>query len=231
VPIVGVDGWVDLVGREKRYKGMRFQEIIDEKSGAILGSTCFLKVEGLEWPVEVTEWMSECYRPTEPWKQMPRRMIRHKSLIQAARYAFGYSGIYDEDEARDIVEGKVPPIQEPMSLQEASDIIHNVADAQEAKEAVEAPPLDPEPVPQTANPPSKVSLEAPPAPPEPQKGADDASPMLVKQVMDLLKKHGLAYNMDVILSAMEARLLLSKRSKAEIQKVLENIDKAAKGLL
>ena len=40
-------------------------------------------------------------RATEPWK-MASRMLRHKSLIQAARVAFGFSGIHDEDEARDI---------------------------------------------------------------------------------------------------------------------------------
>jgi hypothetical protein len=57
---------------------------------------------------------------------MERRMLRHKSYIQAARYAFGLSGIYDEDEGRDIIrnqtqvkaliempeaiEGNVPPV-------------------------------------------------------------------------------------------------------------------------
>ena len=33
---------------------------------------------------------------------MPTRMLRHKALKEAARYAFGFAGIVDEDEARDI---------------------------------------------------------------------------------------------------------------------------------
>ena len=38
----------------------------------------------------------------EPWKQWPRRMLRHKATIQAGRYAFGISGIVDPDEAERI---------------------------------------------------------------------------------------------------------------------------------
>jgi hypothetical protein len=32
---------------------------------------------------------------------MENRMLRHKALMQCARYAFGFSGITDEDEAAD----------------------------------------------------------------------------------------------------------------------------------
>ena len=35
---------------------------------------------------------------------MPRRMLRHKAFMQAGRYAFGISGIMDQDEANDIKE-------------------------------------------------------------------------------------------------------------------------------
>jgi hypothetical protein len=37
------------------------------------------------------------------------RMLRHKALIQAARLAFGFSGIYDQDEAERIVSARVGP--------------------------------------------------------------------------------------------------------------------------
>jgi hypothetical protein len=45
----------------------------------------------------VTEFLAECKRGTEPWKNMPRRMLRHKALIQCARVAFGFA-LYDDDE-------------------------------------------------------------------------------------------------------------------------------------
>ena len=50
--------------------------------------------------ISVTEHLSECKRNTEPWK-MEHRMLRHKALMQCARYAFGFSGVTDEDEAAD----------------------------------------------------------------------------------------------------------------------------------
>ena len=39
-----------------------------------------------------------------PWKTHPKRMLRHKAMIQCARLAFGFTGIYDQDEADRIVE-------------------------------------------------------------------------------------------------------------------------------
>src|SRR5205085_8745151 len=50
-------------------------------------------------PMVLTEYLEECQRDTEPWKKWPRRMLRHKALIQCARYAFGFAGIVDPDEA------------------------------------------------------------------------------------------------------------------------------------
>ncbi len=55
-----------------------------------------------EWVIGEPEWFSECVRSTTPWSQMPRRMLAHKSFMQAARKAFGIGGIYDSDEANDI---------------------------------------------------------------------------------------------------------------------------------
>src|SRR3546814_18172510 len=51
--------------------------------------------------------MSECKRGTQPWQSHPRRMLRHKATIQCARLAFGFGGIYDQDEAERIVESRV----------------------------------------------------------------------------------------------------------------------------
>lgn len=52
--------------------------------------------------------MAECQRNTQPWKSHPKRMLRHKAMIQCARLAFGFTGIYDQDEAERIVETKDP---------------------------------------------------------------------------------------------------------------------------
>lgn len=111
-PVVGVDGWASLMNRRPDFDGIEFDAHDDE--GKPHSVTARIYIKGRAHPIEVTEYHSECARNTEPWKQMPRRMLRHKALIQCARVAFGFSGIHDEDEARDIID--VTPVQAPPKL-------------------------------------------------------------------------------------------------------------------
>ena len=96
VPVVGVDGWSRIINTHEMFDGMDF-ETNDE------GCTCTIYRKDRAHPIRITEYMSECKRDVGPWKSHPRRMIRHKAMIQCARLAFGYVGIYDQDEAERIV--------------------------------------------------------------------------------------------------------------------------------
>lgn len=100
VPIVSIDGWVSLVNSHKACDGFEFEMDHDE-DGKLVSCTCRMYRKDRSKPVSVTEYLSECARGTEPWK-MQHRMLRHKAMIQAARYAYGFSGIYDEDEGEKI---------------------------------------------------------------------------------------------------------------------------------
>lgn len=102
VPIVSIDGWVNLVNSHGACDGFEFEMAHDDQ-GALVSCTCRMYRKDRKHPVTVTEYLVECIRATEPWK-MQHRMLRHKSMIQAARYAFGFSGVYDEDEGRTIAE-------------------------------------------------------------------------------------------------------------------------------
>lgn len=103
VPIVGVDGWARIINDHPMFDGMDFAQ--DEES-----CTCRIYRKDRSHPVQVTEYLSECKKSgSQPWSSHPRRMLRHKALIQCARLAFSYSGIYDEDEAERIVEKDVTP--------------------------------------------------------------------------------------------------------------------------
>jgi RecT family. len=101
-PIVSVDGWIKMVNRHPDLDGIDF-EFQDDQEGKPFSVTCILHLKHRTHPVRVTEYFDECVRNTDPWNKMPRRMLRHKALCQAARIAFGFSGIHDEDEAIDIV--------------------------------------------------------------------------------------------------------------------------------
>jgi len=110
VPIVGIDGWTKIVNTRGDFDGLEFDDVADEQGGPV-AVTCRMFVKGRSHPVAVTERFSECKRNSIPWQTMPWRMLRHKAYMQAARYAFGLAGIYDEDEARDIVRNsKAEPI-------------------------------------------------------------------------------------------------------------------------
>lgn len=96
-PIVGVDGWANLINSHPACDGFEFTDTFSDK-GELVSITCRIFRKDRAHPVEATEYMAECKRNTDTWKQWPRRMLRHKALIQAARYAFGFSGIIDPDE-------------------------------------------------------------------------------------------------------------------------------------
>lgn len=99
VPVVGVDGWSRIINSHPQFDGIEFEQ--DEQS-----CTCIIFRKDRNRPIKVTEWMTECKRGTGPWQSHPKRMLRHKAMIQCARLAFGYGGIYDQDEAERIVEGQ-----------------------------------------------------------------------------------------------------------------------------
>lgn len=109
VPVVGLDGWARIINEHPQFDGMEFEQDNDS-------CTCRIFRKDRSHPVAVTEYMSECKRSTQPWQSHPKRMLRHKATIQCARLAFGFAGIYDQDEAERIVEkdmGRVVTIEAP----------------------------------------------------------------------------------------------------------------------
>lgn len=112
-PIVSIDGWLKIINSHPDFDGMEFVDRVD--NGALVAVTCRIYRKDRKHPVEVTEYMAECQRNTDPWKQWPARMLRHKATIQAARYAFGFSGIIDPDEAE-----RIESVQQPLKPAQAA---------------------------------------------------------------------------------------------------------------
>jgi len=119
VPVVGVDGWSRIINSHPQFDGLDFEQ--DNES-----CTCIIWRKDRAHPIKITEWLSECRRQGQgPWTTHPRRMLRHKAMIQCARLAFGYVGIYDQDEAERIIEAEPIPQRpaltaEPVALPEYS---------------------------------------------------------------------------------------------------------------
>lgn len=95
-PIVSIDGWSRIINDHPMFDGMEFEDV--REGDELIAITCRMHRKDRSRSIEATEYMSECRRGTDVWKTWPRRMLRHKAMIQCARYAFGFSGIVDPDE-------------------------------------------------------------------------------------------------------------------------------------
>lgn len=111
VPVVGVDGWTRIMNEHPQFDGVEFK--FSEETVTHKGKNCHVWIECIitrkdrTKPTIVREYFDEVVRTpnfTTPWETHPKRMHRHKTLIQCARVAFGFCGIYDEDEAERIME-------------------------------------------------------------------------------------------------------------------------------
>ena len=109
-PIVGIDGWANIINSHPAFDGMEFADTVDAANN-VAAITCRMHRKDRAHPTEATEYLIECRGQTDPWRRWPRRMLRHKAMIQAARYAFGFAGIYDRDEAERIAGESAKPVQ------------------------------------------------------------------------------------------------------------------------
>lgn len=120
VPVVGLDGWSRIINEHPQFDGMDFEMPADGSE-----YTCRIYRKDRKHPTSITEYMSECKRNTQPWQSHPKRMLRHKAMIQCARLAFGFAGIYDQDEAERIVERDVTPAEEVEGVSQSVTAISN----------------------------------------------------------------------------------------------------------
>lgn len=95
IPYVSVDGWTRIINEHPRFDGIEFNDIVDEK-GNLYAIESVIYRSDRSRPIKVTEYMDECKGAGPAWQKTPKRMLRHRSLIQGARIAFGFSGIYAE---------------------------------------------------------------------------------------------------------------------------------------
>jgi len=124
IPVVGVDGWSRIINSHPQYDGMDFEvsetmvQMPEAKSKAPEWVECRIYRKDRTHPTVIREYLDECYREPfkkqgsdwvnlGPWQTHPKRFLRHKAMIQCSRVAFGFVGIYDQDEAERIAEGVV----------------------------------------------------------------------------------------------------------------------------
>jgi hypothetical protein len=116
--VLGVDGWCRVLNAHPAYEGVEFREGPPDTGQASAGEgglpawvECTLHRRDRRVPTTVREHMAEARTDSPAWMSHPRRMLRHKALVQCARVAFGLAGLHDPDEARRVQEavGAISP--------------------------------------------------------------------------------------------------------------------------
>lgn len=126
---VGLDGWARIVNRHPEFDGMEFTESPELIDGVPAWIGCTIHRRDRRVALTIKEYLCECKRDSGAWQTHPRRMLRHKALVQCARLAFELPtplGVYDPDEAERV------SLARPSRLEGASSSMHrgSVAAAQ-----------------------------------------------------------------------------------------------------
>ncbi|MCR5259306.1 MAG: recombinase RecT [Desulfovibrio sp.] len=157
VPLVGVDGYISMMLRHPDFDGMEFRYSEETVAiGAIKDVPRWIEVvihkKSCTRPTVVREYLDECFRPTEPWRTHPRRMLRHKAVCQGARMAFGFSGIYSEADEAEPVAVQASVQEEAPQSRQGHDVNAVIVDAVAHEEPAEPRKQNVRPAPKTARP-------------------------------------------------------------------------------
>jgi len=100
--VVALDGWCRIINSHPQFDGMSFEESAEREDGLPVWLECSMHRKDRRVATTVREYMCENRADQSAWLTHPRRMLRHKALVQCARLCFGLSGIYDPNEAQRI---------------------------------------------------------------------------------------------------------------------------------
>ncbi len=96
--VVGVDGWSKIMNSHPQFAGMQFQESAESSGGIPIWMECEIYRKDRVVPLKVREYFEEVRSDHISWITHPRRMLRHKCMIQCARIAIGFDNLFVIDE-------------------------------------------------------------------------------------------------------------------------------------
>lgn len=222
VPVVSTDGWSRLMLSHRDYVTHEFvysDNIVELKGAKPCPEWCEIHIHKANGSVvKVREYLDECFRSLDyasPWQTHTKRMLRHKVKIQGAREAFGFCGIYDEDEAVRIVEAETVRNEPRMSIGQLPQV-----------GAIEVQP-DPEPM---VTPAMEAEYNNGPQPPAPQDPVIEkmASESQVKAIHAICRSAALDVEEELSIMGLSWETLTSKQASNMI-KHLQQVEKDVKG--
>lgn len=95
--VLSIQGWMRLINAHHQFEGVSFEEP-ESKAGQLPEwMQCTIYRKDRKVPIKIKEYMSEVNSMNGAWITHPRRMLRHKCLIQCAKLAFGFPVSLDID--------------------------------------------------------------------------------------------------------------------------------------
>ena len=88
---ITIGGWSKLINSHPAFSGISFTESTELENGIPIWMGCAIYRNDRVVPIELKEYLSEIQTEHSIWKDMPRRMLRHRVIAQCARLAFGVS--------------------------------------------------------------------------------------------------------------------------------------------
>lgn len=82
-----------------QFDGMRLLESESGHDELPLYFECTIFRRDRKVATSIREYMYEAHTGQGAWLTHPRRMLRHKAMVQCARICFGLGGVYEPDEA------------------------------------------------------------------------------------------------------------------------------------
>lgn len=90
-PFITIDGWSKLINNHPQYAGMSLRDSTELIDGIPSWMECTIYRNDRILPIVIKEYFEEVRTDHPSWKQMPRRMLRHRVIQQCARLAFNIS--------------------------------------------------------------------------------------------------------------------------------------------
>lgn len=88
--VISLQGWMRMINSHPQFKGVSFNEHECKPGQLPEWMECSIYRGDRQVATTVREYMSEVNLMSGAWVTHPRRMLRHKRLIQCAKLAFGF---------------------------------------------------------------------------------------------------------------------------------------------
>jgi len=78
-----------MIHRHPAFAGLSFAISPELENGLPIWMECTIYRADQSLPITVRKYLAEVKRESEIWQHMPRRMLRHKTLLQCAKIGLG----------------------------------------------------------------------------------------------------------------------------------------------